>query len=566
MKRATYLLIVLSILMSMVAVGCGGTPTPEPPKPTAVPPAATKPAAEPTKAAVEPTKAAPAPTQPAAAATRPLVVAVKTEAVTLDPHQNDYDYSQKAQHGNYESLLNYVVKDGKVDVGPGLAASYKTDDAKVWTLTLQKGVKFTDGTPFNAAAVIYNFDRVRGLKGPPSARVPAIDSIEAVDDLTVRFTLKNAYPVFSENLTKLFMVSPTAAKAHSTADDPWGNKWLFDNAVGTGPYKVESWVKGQTVTMVKNPDYWGGWKGNHVDKIILRFVKEASTRRLLLESGDVEIAEGISFDDLDALSKVKGVVVAGYEQPSMVCMMLRLKGPLVNTKVRKAIQLAFSYDDFIKGVLSGRALYPQSPLPTPVWAFDKSMPVVKQDLVAAKKLMADAGYPTGGFSVQIATISPYGWFQPREAQILQANLKELGITATIQDFPDAAAYYAAIGTADKGPDIYAWSFANSFNDPEDNFRRMFYSKMTPDNGGINYMRYSNPTVDALIDKGLTMSKREDRFPVYQQLQRVLMDDAVAIFAAQPKFFMTTRDTLQGYVWNPFSINNSYEWYDLWLSK
>lgn len=571
MKRATYLLIVLSILLSMVAVGCGGTPTPEPPKPTVAPPppsaaTATPAQAAPTKPAAEPTKAAPEPTKPAAAVTRPLLVAVKTETVSLDPHQNDYDYSQKAQHGSYESLLNYVVKDGKVDVGPGLAASYKTDDAKVWTLTLQKGVKFMDGSPFNAEAVKYNFDRVRGMKQAPASRLPAIDSVEAVDEGTVRITLKNAYPVFSENLTKLFMVSPTAAKAHVAADDPWGNKWMFDNAVGTGPYKVESWVKGQTVTLVKNADYWGGWKGNHIEKIILRFVKEAATRRLLLESGDVDIAEGVSFDDLDALSKVKGVVVKGYEQPSMVTMMLRLKGPLKDAKVRKAIQLAFSYDDFIKGVLSGRALYAQSPLPSPVWAFDKSLPAMKQDLATAKKLMAEAGFPTGGFSLQIATISPYGWFQPREAQILQANLKELGITATIQDFPDAAAYYAAIGTADKGPDIYAWSFNNSFNDPEDNFRRMFYSTMTPDKGGINYIRYSNPKVDALIDKGLTMSKREDRFPVYQELQKILMDDAVAIFAAQPQFFMTTRDSLQGYVWNPFSINNSYEWYDLWLSK
>ena len=563
MKRFTYLLIVVAVFASMLGVGCGGTPTPAPTatsasaQPTTPPPAAT---AAPTKAV------APEPTKAPTAATRPLVVAVKTETVTLDPHQNDYDYSQKAQHGAYESLLNYVVKDGKVDVGPGLAASYRTDDAKVWTLTLQKGVKFTDGTPFNAEAVKYNFDRIRGLKQPPAGRLPPIDSVDVVDDLTVRFTLKNAYPAFSENLTKVFMVSPTAAKAHSTADDPWGNKWLFDNVVGTGPYKVESWVKGQTVTMVKNPDYWRGWAGNHVEKIILRFVKEAATRRLLLETGDVDLAEGIGFDDLDALGKVPGVVVQGYEQPSLVHMMLRLKGPLKDVKVRKAIQLAFDYDGFIKGVLSGRARYPQGPLPSVVWAFDPTIPPVKQDMAAAKKLMAEAGYPTGGFSVQIATISPYGWFQPREAQILQANLKELGITATIQDFPDAAAYYAAIGTADKGPDIYAWSYNNSFNDPEDNFRRMYYSKMFPENGGINYIRYSNPKVDELIDKGLTLSKREERLPIYQELQRIINDDAVAIFAAQPTFYVTMRDTLKGYVWNPFAINGSYEWYDLWLSR
>jgi peptide/nickel transport system substrate-binding protein len=73
-------------------------------------------------------------------------------------------------------------------------------------------------------------------------------------------------------------------------------------------------------------------------------------------------------------------------------------------------------------------------------------------------------------------------------------------------------------------------------------------------------------VDELIDKGLTLSKREERMPIYQELQRILANDAVAIFAAQPAFYMTMRDSLKGYVWNPFSINNSYEWYDLWLSK
>ncbi len=565
MKKIVYALLVLSLALGLVNTGCGGpaaspTTAPKPAEPTKAPASATvAPTVAPTKAAVEPTKAA-------GAVTRPLVVAVKTETVTLDPHQNDYDYSQKAQHGAYESLLKYVVSAGKVDVGPALASAYKTDDGKVWTLTLQKGVKFTDGTPFNAEAVKYNFDRIRGMKQAPAGRLPIITSVDVVDDLTVRFTLQNAYPVFSENLTKVLMVSPTAAKGHATTDDPWGNKWMFDNAVGTGPYKVDGWVKGQTVTMSKNPDYWGGWSGNHVEKIILRFVKEAATRRLLLETGDVDLAEGISFDDLDALSKVSGVVVQGYEQPSLVHMMLRLKGPLANVKVRQAIQLAFDYNGFIKGVLSGRAQFPQGPLPSPVWAFDKAIPAVKQDMAAAKKLMAEAGYATGGFSVVIATISPYGWFQPREAQILQANLKDLGITATIQDFPDAAAYYAAIGTADKGPDIYAWSFNNSFNDPEDNFRRMYHSKMFPENGGINYIRYSNPKVDELIDKGLTLSKREERLPIYQELQRIIANDAVAVFAAQPTFYMTMRDTLKGYVWNPFAINNSYEWYDLWLSK
>jgi peptide/nickel transport system substrate-binding protein len=540
MKRSTLMLIGSIVLVSIVGVGCGEAPVPAAPSPTR--------------------------SLPAAAVSRPLVVAVKTEILTLDPHQNDSYDARKAQHGAYESLLEYTVKDGKVDVGPGLAASVKTDDAKVWILTLQRGVRFMDGAPFNAEAVKYNFDRVRGMKQAPARRLPGIDSVETMDDSTVRITLASAQPAFSENLAVLLMVSPSAAKAHATADDPWGAKWMSDNAVGTGPYRVENWVKGQTVTLVKNPDYWRGWNGSHVEKIILHVVKEAGTRRLLLENGDVDLAEAISVDDLDALSKVEGLVVQGNEQPSILCMMLRLKGPLKDAKVRRAIQMAFNYDDFIKGVLSGRASYAQGPLPSPVWAFDKSLPLMTQDLASARRLMGEAGFPTGGFSVQIATSSADGWFQPRQAEIMQVSLKEIGITATIQSFPDTAAYLAAIGTDAKGPDIFAWTIYNSLNDPDENLRRMFYSTMTPEKGGFNYTRYSNPAVDALINKGLTKSQREDRFPTYQEIQRLLVDDAVAVFAAQPRSFVTMRATLQGYVWNPFVNDNLYEWYDLWLSK
>jgi peptide/nickel transport system substrate-binding protein len=540
MKRSTLMLIGSIVLVSIVGVGCGEAPVPAAPSPTR--------------------------SLPAAAVSRPLVVAVKTEILTLDPHQNDSYDARKAQHGAYESLLEYTVKDGKVDVGPGLAASVKTDDAKVWILTLQRGVRFMDGAPFNAEAVKYNFDRVRGMKQAPARRLPGIDSVETMDDSTVRITLASAQPAFSENLAVLLMVSPSAAKAHATADDPWGAKWMSDNAVGTGPYRVENWVKGQTVTLVKNPDYWRGWNGSHVEKIILHVVKEAGTRRLLLENGDVDLAEAISVDDLDALSKVEGLVVQGNEQPSILCMMLRLKGPLKDAKVRRAIQMAFNYDDFIKGVLSGRASYAQGPLPSPVWAFDKSLPLMTQDLASARRLMGEAGFPTGGFSVQIATSSADGWFQPRQAEIMQVSLKEIGITATVQSFPDTAAYLAAIGTDAKGPDIFAWTIYNSLNDPDENLRRMFYSTMTPEKGGFNYTRYSNPAVDALINKGLTKSQREDRFPTYQEIQRLLVDDAVAVFAAQPQSFVTMRATLQGYVWNPFANDNSYEWYDLWLSK
>jgi peptide/nickel transport system substrate-binding protein len=575
MKRIHSLPIVAMVLVSLVVVGCSGAATPAP-NPTAPPaPAATQalapttaPAATqapvPTNAPV-PTSAS-APTSSAAAVSRPLVIGAKTEAITLDPHQNDYDYSQKAQHGAYESLLNYVVdKNGTVGVGPGLATSYQTTDSKVWTLTLRSGVNFTDGTPFNADAVKYNFDRVVGLKNTAAGRLPSIDKVEVVDPQTVRITLKQALAPFSEALVKLYMVSPTAAKSHATTDDPWGNKWLSENAVGTGPYLVQSWVKGQSVTMVKNPNYWGGWQGNHVNSIILRYVPDNTTRRLLLESGDVDIAEGINFDDLDALSKVQGVVVKGYNQPSVITMKMRLQGPLKDINVRKAMVSAFDYDGFIQGVLSGKATNTQGIIPAAIWAYDNTIPPQKQDMAAAKKFLAQSAYPNGGFTLLMGTISTYGWYQPREAQLLQSNLKDLNINLNIQDFPDAAPFIASLTTPDKGPDIYAWTRNYSFNDPESELNDQTCDRF-PENGGTNYQRYCNPKFDALKQQAVSLPNRQDRFPLYQQIQRILLNDANAIYSANPLFYVTMRDSVQGYVWNPFSINTSYEYYDLWLSK
>lgn len=586
-NRISLALVTMFILIGLLGTACGTAATPVP---TEAPAEAVQTATEAPAAEVPATDApvaevpatdAPATDVPAtdvpptdvpavaapAAVDRPMVVAIKTETITLDPHDCDYGYCQVAQHGAYESLLSYVPSDdGKTTVGPCLASSYQTDDGKVWTLTIQDGIKFTDGTPLDAEAVKYNFDRILGLNKVPANRLPAIEKVEVVDEMTVRITLVNVFSPFSESLTKFYLVSPAAAQEHATNDDPWGSSWLFDHAVGTGPYLIDSWVKGQNITFTKNDDYWRGWEGNHVSKIVLSYVPEASTRRLLLENGEVDLAQDIAFDDLDALSEVPGVVVQGYEQPSLITFRFRQQGVLKDVRVRHAIELAFGYEDFIDGVLLGRASYPRGVVPPVVWVFDDTIPEAKQDMEAAKALLAEAGYPDGGFELTVATIATYGWYQPREAQILQANLKELGITLNIQDYPDAAAYYAAIGTADEGPDIFAWTANYSINDPVSELA-VFHSNRLPENGGTNYMRVNDPEIDRLIDAGLAEGSPEKRLTIYKELQQLLVDEHVILATALPLYYMTMRDSVQGFTWMPFLIiNGSYEWYDFWLSE
>ena len=542
--------------------------------PTAAPKTDAKPAAQPTTAADKPAAQA-APTtapKPAAApaagpaATRPFVFAVRTEGVTLDPHVNDLSYSQYIQRPIYESLVEYKVgPDGKVTLGPLLAERWEASpDARTYTFFLRKDVKFADGTPFNAEAVKWNVDRLTTLKLPPSGRIPPLDAVQVVDPNTVQFVLKNPFAPFLASMVMPLMISPAAAKQNEQAGDA-GKAWLDANAVGTGPYKLEQWLRGQQVSFIKNPEYWRGWSGNHLEKIVLKTVKEAATQRQMLELGDADLADGIGFDDLDALSNAPGVVVEPGVSPEILNIGLHTqRPPFDNVKIRQAVAYAFDYDGFMRGVLNGRGKQPLGPIPHGAWALDETLTPYTRDLARAKQLMAEAGHPNGGFKVRIQTIAAYGWYQPREAQILQQNLRELGIEATIDDKADADTFLGGLQEKDKGPEIFFWRAAQSIDDPDYELRRLYHSQYVG-KAGVNGMWYENRQFDELLDKALTLPERSQRKPLYDQVQRLLHDESPAVWPAQLDFFVTRRETLQGYVWNPFS-NSIPAYYDLWLSR
>lgn len=534
---------------------------PSPAQPTSAP---AKPAASAAPAGTAPTSAAGATGASGAAAARPFVYAVRTEAVTLDPHVNDLSYSQYAQRPVYESLLEYTVgADGNVNLGPLLASKWDvSSDAKTYTFTLQQNVKFQDGTPFDADAVKWNIDRLTTLKLPPSGRIPPLESVEVVDPSTIRFTLKNPFAPFLASMAMPLIVSPTAARSHDQGGDG-GKAWLDGNAVGTGPYKLDQWLRGQQVSFSRNPDYWRGWSGNHVDKIVLRTVKEAVTQRQLLETGDADLADGINFDDLDALGNAPGVVVQQGTSPEILNIGLHTqRPPFDNVKVRQAVAYAFDYDSFVKGVLNGRAVVPNGPIPQGTWAADQA-PAYARDLAKAKQLISEAGLAPGA-KVRIQTISAYGWYQPGQAQLLQQNLKELGIDATIDNKADAATFLAAIQDKEKGPEIFFWRAAQSIDDPDYELRRLYDSAYTGA-AGVNGMWYQSKQFDDLLDQALAIPDRAQRKPLYDQISQLLRTDQPAIWPAQLNFYVTRRDSVQGFVWNPFS-NSVPPYYYLWLSK
>ncbi len=191
---------------------------------------------------------------------RPLLCWYGPPPTTLDPAVNYEQAGEPFLANVYDGLVR-VEGATEATIIPWLAEKWdKTSDGLTYTFYLRKGVKFHDGTPLNAAAVKFSFERLLKLNSGAVANYDAIKKIEAIDELTVRFTLKFPYSSFLVSLTSLWgptVVSPTAVKAHEV-DNDMAQGWLAGNEAGSGPYRLESYVRNQQLVLVRNPDYWGG--------------------------------------------------------------------------------------------------------------------------------------------------------------------------------------------------------------------------------------------------------------------------------------------------------------------
>jgi peptide/nickel transport system substrate-binding protein len=498
---------------------------------------------------------------PPRVAARPLVYATRTETITLDPAQNDFSYTQRAQRPVYEPLLQYVP-DGKggARIEPLLVEGWRvSNDGRVYTFRLRAGVRFSDGTPLDADAVRWNFERVKAVNKGPAARLAVVDRVEPVDARTFRLVLKAPFAALIPTLTKVpYMVSPAAQDKAEAGD--LAQRWLHDNAIGTGPYLLEGWVRGQQIAYTRNPTYWRGWRGPHAERVVLRLVRESATQRLLLETGEADLADGISIVDVQPLKTRPGVVVEEIEAPSLVHIMMRMRGPFANPKFRQAMRAAFSYTSFVGGALLNKGRVPNGPIPKGAWAYDPSLPAFRRDLGMARRLLDEVGPSQRAFTLQ--TISPFFPYYPQLAQIFQQNLAELGLQLTVDDMIDAATFIGNIRTLERGPDMYGWVVNPAFDDPHEFLFPVYHSSVA---GTLqNYTFYKNAALDALIDQGATVIDQERRRAIYAQAQRILREDGPAIFCAQFFLVLGRSKKLQGFQAHPLLVAQPLDYWGLWV--
>lgn len=492
-----------------------------------------------------------------------------TIADALQPSSLDIatEYEAAAMAVNrivYERLVRYSA-DG-TDIEPELATSWTISaDGKEYTFKLRQGVKFQDGTDFNAEAVKFSFERVLKINQGPAWMFSAIDSINCPDDYTVTFVLKQPFSAFLPVLANIWgtgIVSPKAVKDNTTNDDN-GTAYLQDHMIGTGPYKLVEWVHGDHITLERNQDYWGGWPekdGKIIDKVIIKFITEAATQRLQLEKGDLDIAMNIAVDDLDAVSKEEGLTLV--DKPSLMGTYIRFntaKAPCDNVKFREAIRYAIDYDGIINSIMKGHAIQMQGPAAIGLPGHDDSIPAFKQDLDKAKQLLAESGVAT---PVTLQYVYETGQEDRRMVgELIQSNLAPLGINVQITTMPWES-IWGQVSSEDKTqtPDLVANGWWPDYADVEDYLYPMYYSTQAPPTS-LNIGFYSNSEVDSLLDKAMAETNDSTRNDEYKQAQQLIVKDVASIDLYQKNMTIMMSTKVQGFVYNPI-YTEAFNVYDM----
>lgn len=457
-------------------------------------------------------------------------------------------YSNESQllDNIYERLLFLDLSDGEKLI-PQLATSYdRSEDGKIWTFKLRKGVKFHNGEPFNAEAAKFSIDRNKKIGKGPAWIWGAVKEVKIIDEYTVQFICDKSSPIdlIAASQYGSYMVPPKLYKDKDT-------EWLqTGKAVGTGPYKLVSWEKGVQTITEKFDDYWGGWKENQYDKAIFKIVTEVSTRIQLIKQGGVDTVFGIPSDLLPSLKKHPDVEV--YLGPSLVNTMYHLhcqKPPTDDINVRRAFYHAINFDELAATIFKDTGERAIGPLPASIWSHDPNLKLYEYNVEKAKELLKKSKY-ADQLSKGPMKISMVNYYRPTDqmALYIQASLQKIGFEVEIDKTPWPAVW-ARYKNKEKSPNIGLMNWWPTYVTPGDWFKSMWYTEKDP---LWNFSYWYNAEFDKLIDEaiGSEASDRQKSIEIYKKLQQWLVDEAVSLFAIDRKAQMIKRKAVKGFKYYP----------------
>jgi len=476
-----------------------------------------------------------------------IVIGLVAEPVTMDPPQITDLNSARVTKRIFEGLAGQEL--GSYKLVPGLAQSWDISrDGLTYTFRLRPNVTFHDGTPFNADAVKFVFERQLNDKGPYYATgtypyvkgfLGNVAGVEVLDASTVQIKLKAPLTPFLQYLAhqSLFMFSPESLKK-------WG-KDVVKHPVGTGPFKLETWEPGVKVVLARHDQYWGG--APKIRQAIYVPIVEAQARLVALKTGDIDLTMDVPPDSLDELRRDPNLVVAESNSSAVWYVTLNTRHPILkDRRVRQALNHAVNKEAIIRDILRGTAIVSRGPI-SPVYGpyYEENTARYPHDLEKARALLKDAGY-AGGFELGfLVPESGSGMQSPVEmATVIQANLAQIGVRAKIQTMEWGAYLRKYL----EQPDMAEMSWNPSIGDPD----HMMYMLLSSDRfpPAFNSGYYQNDRVDDLLRRARTTLDEKARVPLYKEAQKLVVEDAPWIFVDHGKQVIVHRKRVQGFKLHP----------------
>jgi ABC-type transport system substrate-binding protein len=512
-----------------------------------------------------------------ASASGTFVFGTSGDAVRLDPGDVTDNESMERMDNIFECLVGF--KPGTTEIQPWLATSWDISaDGKEIVFHLRKGVKFHDGTEFNADAVVFSFGRQYDSNNPYyqygewalwKALFGAIEKVVKIDDYTVKFVLRRKNAAIITSLTMMYtvaIVSPTNAEKYK--ED------AFKHPCGTGPFKFVEWVKDDHITLEANENYWGGKP--KLDKLIFKVIPDPSARLMALEVGEIQGMEYPNPGDFNRIktnSRLKLLTAPGMNIGYMAINTgygykdanengvrdsdepwVKTPGyfePLTKKKVRQAINMAIDKQSIIDNLYMGTAIKAKNGMPPFMLGYNDAVEDYPYDPERAKALLAEAGYPDGfDVTLYVMPVSrAYMFDPPKIGEAIQSYLVAVGIKVKFYQV-DWATYLQEV---EAGKHQMCLLGLTGDTGDTDNFMSICYA---PNSAAIgiagNRAFYNNEEVQNLISKSLQTYDKAERAEYYKKVQEIIHEDAPWVYMAHSNQNLVFSATVHDFVLYPTS--------------
>ncbi|MDB4968205.1 MAG: peptide/nickel transport system substrate-binding protein [Myxococcales bacterium] len=475
------------------------------------------------------------------ASDQPLLVGRANDAIALDPARVTDSESAEVTEQIFDHLVRY--KPDSAEIEPSLAESWDSADGRVWTFHLRKNVRFHDGTPFDAAAVVFSFDRQRDPHHPFHQddftywenTFRNIQAVEALDSSTVRITIERSYAPFLSNLAMfpVSIVSPAAVRK-------WGSEFAR-HPVGTGPFRFVEWSPGERIMLASNPNYWGG--APKIQHLVFVAIRDARQRLVALEGGAIDVAENLSPEDLQFVALHPELTLLRVAANNVAYLAMNTTHPpFDDVRVRRAVNFAINKTAIVKLIYQGLAKPASTPVPPAMWSHVDETDY-HYDRNEAMKLLAAAHYTRPAKRPRLFVMDTPRTYMPAPetvARIIQHNLRDVGmdVEVVVNDFETQVRM-----TQNGEHDLCLLGWTADTADP-DNFLYVLFDPENAEPGTArNLAFFKNAELHGILSWAQESSDRHERERFYKKAQDLISHEAPWVPLAHGEAVVAARANL-----------------------